>query len=128
MATLWLNILPMKHFFVAAAALILFLFTSCTEKTTFNEAGGNLPSNYIIVQRDGTFGPAMLTVASGSTITFVNNDLNAHQFMSNDTLSINTPRIEPGASYVFQNDTIYGAFPYKCILDTALRGTIIITP
>lgn len=101
---------------------------TCTKVTDFEGVGGDLPTNYITLQADGTFSPAILRVASGSSITFVNNDNEPHQLISADSLSINTGLIAPGRSYFFKKDTLIGTIPYRCVLDTNIRGTVIITP
>jgi plastocyanin len=101
---------------------------TCTKSADTEAVGGDLPTNYITIQADGSFSPAILRVASGSSITFVNNDNEPHQLRSADSVSINTGIIAPSRSYFFKKDTLVGTIAYRCILDTNIRGTIIITP
>lgn len=108
--------------------VISIALATCTKVDYYPEAGGNLPSNYITIQPGGSFSPAVLKVASGSSITFVNNDTKPHHIKSNDSVSIVTNIIAPNSFYLFKNDAITGSFPYRCILDTNIRGTIIISP
>jgi len=112
---------------------VIMLFISvalatCTKTTDFEAVGGDLPTNYITLQADGSFTPAILRVASGSSITFVNNDNEPHQLLSSDSVSINTGLIEPGRSFFFKKDTLVGTISYRCTLDSNIRGTVIITP
>jgi plastocyanin len=98
---------------------VIMLFISvalatCTKTTDF--------------QADGSFTPAILRVASGSSITFVNNDNEPHQLLSSDSVSINTGLIEPGRSFFFKKDTLVGTISYRCTLDSNIRGTVIIAP
>jgi plastocyanin len=108
------------------ATITLFACTKITEDVT--AAGGNLPTHYIVIEANGSFTPALLRVASGSSITFVNNDKKPHNIMSNDSISIRTNVIAPNGFFKFKNDTLVGIFPYKCLVDSNIRGTIIITP
>jgi plastocyanin len=112
---------------------VIMLFISvalatCTKTTDFEAVGGDLPTNYITLQADGSFTPAILRVASGSSITFVNNDNEPHQLLSSDSVSINTGLIEPVRSFFFKKDTLVGTISYRCTLDSNIRGTVIITP
>lgn len=107
---------------------ISVILATCTKVEYYPEVGGNLPSNYITIQPGGSFSPAALRVASGSSITFVNNDIKPHHIKSNDSVSIVTNIIAPNSFYLFKNQTLTGSFPYKCILDSNIRGTIIFTP
>ena len=108
--------------------IISISLAACTKNIDYPEQGGNLPSNYIIIEPGGSFSPLLLNVVSGSSITFVNNDTKPHHIISNDSISIITNIIAPKSFYFFKNDTLTGVFPYKCLLDASIRGTIIITP
>jgi plastocyanin len=118
-----------NNLFTSVLILGISIFlVNCTKVTEFEAAGGNLPTNYITLQADGTFSPAILRLASGSSITFVNNDNEPHKLVSADSLSINTGIIAPGRSFYFKKDSLIGTIPYRCTLDSNIRGTIIITP
>jgi plastocyanin len=107
--------------------LISLALATCSKHEGYLETGGLLPTNYVTFQANGSFSPVTLRVASGSSITFVNNDTKTHNILSTDS-TIYTNLIAPGASYFFKNDTAIGTFSYRCTLDSAIRGTIIITP
>ena len=99
---------------------------SCGKNETSKPAGGDLPTNYIMV-KDSTFTPSVLTVVSGSSITFVNNTGASHTVMSDDSATIKLVTIAPGSYYFYKKDT-FGTFPYHCTLHPNARGAIIITP
>jgi plastocyanin len=107
--------------------LVAIVLATCTKHDAYIESGGLLPTNYITFQANGSFSPVTLRVASGSSITFVNNDTKPHNILSSDS-TIATNIIAPGASFFFKNDNAIGTFPYHCTLDSAIHGTIIITP
>jgi plastocyanin len=120
----------MKYSLLISAIILIILisFGACTKNIYYPEQGGNLPSNYIIIEPGGSFSPLLLKVVSGSSITFVNNDTKPHNIISNDSISIITNVIAPKSFYIFKNDSLVGVFPYKCLLDAGIRGTIIINP
>lgn len=118
-----------RLFSVPLALVILIIsFYSCAKVEEFPDAGGKLPSNYIVIQADGSVSPSLLRVASGSSITFVNNDSKAHRIVSNDSLGFASGEIAPKAFHYFKNDALAGVYSYKCTMDTTLKGTIIFTP
>lgn len=117
-----------KIIFTSVSLIITILFAACTQEEDFKELGGNLPTNYIIIQADGSLTPSVLSVASGSSITFVNSDTKPHHIISNDSTSIKTNIIASKSFYLFKNDTLHGVFPYRCLLDSNIKGTILITP
>ena len=106
--------------------LLSIAIVSCDKNGISEPAGGDLPTNYIMV-KDSSFTPGLLTVVSGSSITFVNNTGIAHTVMTDDSTTIKMVAIAPGTSYFYKKDTS-GTFPYHCTLHPVARGTIIITP
>ncbi len=111
------------------AAIILFAITGCTKNEDFKAAGGNLPTNYITILANGKITPAILNVASGSSITFVNNHSKPHRIVSLDAdSSIYSTVIAPDSSFFFKNDTLIGSYIYKCTLDSTIAGVINIRP
>lgn len=120
----------MKHSKLFVLILVTaFIVNACTKHEGYIPAGGNLPTNYITVLPDGRITPASLTVASGSSITFVNTHNKPHRILSLDAdSSIYTTVIPPDSSFFYKNDTLLGTFAYKCVLDSTIRGTISIRP
>ncbi|RYY71870.1 MAG: hypothetical protein EOO13_01585 [Chitinophagaceae bacterium] len=120
----------MKHpKLLTLAFVITCLLNACTKHEGYTVAGGNLPTNYITVLPNGKLTPMSLSVASGSSITFVNNHSKPHRILSLDAdSSIYTTIIPPDSSFFFKNDTLIGTFSYKCVLDSSIRGVISIRP
>ena len=118
-----------KKYFAALIALTLLIIYSCTKHEAYSPVGGDLPTNYITVLPNGKIQPATLTVASGSSITFVNTHNKPHRILSLDAdSSIYTAIIPPDSSFFFKNDTLLGTFAYKCVLDSTITGRITIRP
>jgi plastocyanin len=70
------------------------------------------------------FSPSPVTVAVGSTVTFTNNDVAAHDARA-DNGNFSTPIIQPGGS---ANVTLSaaGSFVYHCSIHPGMVGTIVV--
>ncbi len=71
------------------------------------------------------FGPAELSVAAGTTVTFVNNDSAPHTATADDG-SFDTGTIEPGASATVTVDAA-GSFAYHCNFHPNMTATLTVT-
>jgi plastocyanin len=82
---------------------------------------GNLPP--------AIFSPDYLTVEQGTTVTWTNNDFNAHELTSSLPASTDFPvsqYVNPsGGSFAYQFDTA-GTFEYYCTIHPQMTGTIVI--
>ena len=86
---------------------------------------GNIPDN--TVQMSGmVFTPATLTVAVGTTVTWMNNDGVAHTSTS-DSGVWDTGNIPAGSSKTTTFGT-KGTFPYNCTYHASMgmRGTVVV--
>ncbi|HRD59087.1 MAG TPA: hypothetical protein PK504_13650, partial [Ferruginibacter sp.] len=113
----------------AACLIVSIIILSCTKHEAYSPAGGSLPTHYVTILPNGILQPTALTIASGASITFVNTHNKPHRILSMDAdSSIYTTIIPPDSSYFFKNDGLIGVFPYTCVLDSSIRGSIIIRP
>ena len=74
---------------------------------------------------DFAFGPAELSVAAGTTVTFVNNDSAPHTATADDG-SFDTGEIPPGESATVTLDTA-GTFAYHCEIHPSMTATLTVT-
>ena len=74
---------------------------------------------------DFAFGPAELSVAAGTTVTFVNNDTAPHTATADDD-SWDTGEIAPGASATVTFDEP-GTYTYHCDFHPNMTATITVT-
>ncbi|RYF90597.1 MAG: hypothetical protein EOO03_03325 [Chitinophagaceae bacterium] len=116
-----------KYFSAAFVALFALFFTACVKEHSFPQAGGDVPAEYILL-KPTVAGAALDTVASGAMLRFVNNDTKPHNLRSTDSVSIRTNIIAPNSFYELNTSGLAGVYAYQCILDTAIRGSIIVTP
>lgn len=68
------------------------------------------------------FGPASLSVAAGTTVTWTNNDTAAHTATADDG-SFDSSSIAPGATFSQAFDTA-GTFAYHCTIHPNMTATI----
>ncbi|MEP6615863.1 MAG: cupredoxin domain-containing protein [Ginsengibacter sp.] len=121
----------MKSRNITLSIFILFIsfVTSCGK--SYNPGTVNPPptgSNVASVTISGmTFSPATLTVKTGTTIVWKNNDGTAHTATSNDGSTFNTGNILAGYSGTAVVNTA-GNFTYHCQIHSNMTGTIIVTP
>ncbi|CAD5249581.1 conserved exported hypothetical protein [Bosea sp. 62] len=73
-----------------------------------------------------TFGPKLLTVKVGTTVTFENGDDIPHTVVASDN-SFRSKVLDTGDAFVF-TFTKPGDFPYFCSLHPHMQGTITVTP
>ena len=120
------------HLYYYLCLVLITGIYSCHKKDNiFEPQGGLLPTHYVSI-KDGSFSPASLTVANGSSITFLNGTTASHTLISDDSTTLHSILIAPDSSYFFKPDTattipvlIY--IPYHCIEHPTVRGTIILT-
>lgn len=113
-------------------AVIFSLIFSCSKTNeVFDAQGGLLPTNYININ-DSSFSPALLEVANGSSITFLNRSDIVHTIISADSTTIVTTTIEADSSFYVKPDTLSGSVPvyiyYHCREHPTATGTIILRP
>lgn len=112
-----------------AGFMVSLAICSCTKNESFTAVGGNLPTNYITILANGKLQPAVLNIASGSSVTFVNNHHKPHRFLSLDAdSSIYTSIIAPDSFFVYKNAGLAGNYLFKCTLDSSIAGIINIRP
>ncbi len=119
-------LMPPKYSLFLVCFLSSSLLFSCIQSGKPLPAGGQLPTNYIII-KDSSFSPNNVTVVSGSSITFVNNTSNAHTISSQDSNYLKPVKIESGSSYFFKRDTV-GDISYRCMTHPSVSGVIKFLP
>ena len=68
--------------------------------------------------------PNPVTIAQGTTVTWVNNDTVDHSSTSQNNVWA-SPTMAPGVSYSRTFGTI-GSFPYYCIFHPGMVGTVVV--
>ena len=119
---------------VVAAFAITLVVTACGDDTTTTTTGGVTTTgaatttaaaagNQVDIQ--GTaFHPGELTVATGTTVTWTNQDAFTHTTTSNDGFWDQS--LGNGETFQFTFDTP-GTYAYHCSIHSSMHGTIIVT-
>jgi len=120
--------------FWSACVIMLVLtcsFSGCTSArspptttpTTPATAGG---SNQIAI-KNFAFSPATLTIKTGTTVTWMNQDGAPHQVASDPgtPVAFTSESLANGASYQF-TFTKPGTYIYYCTIHPSMKGTIIV--
>ena len=111
------------------AFLLCFLSAvifSCNKGGMPEAVGGDLPTNYIILNPSG-FSPVSITAVRNSTFTFVNHSGRTAGIYSSDSMVINQQGIADNTSYLFRKDTL-GTIIYRLAGTPSITGSITITP
>ena len=111
-----------NYLIVGAIISLMFLVLSCYKnKDDYNSS----PSANTIAISSAGFSPASLTVATGSTVTWTNNDNMVHAVTTADG-SINSGDIAAGSSYS-KTFTTAGTFNYFDAQNNNMKGVLIVT-
>jgi plastocyanin len=70
------------------------------------------------------FGPASISVAAGSTVTWTNQDGTAHTVTADDG-SFDSGSLAPGATFSQTFDTP-GTYTYHCAIHSSMTGTVTV--
>lgn len=71
------------------------------------------------------FGPAELTVAAGTTVTWTNDEAGIPHTTTSDDGVWDSGTLQPGGSFSFTFDEP-GSYPYSCTIHPSMSGTIVV--
>ena len=118
-------------FFACAVLLILACFSAgcystpapapSAAATPAPAAGGNA-----IAIKNFAFAPSSLTVKTGTTVTWTNDDSAPHTVVA-DGGAFTSPQLATGSSYPF-TFTQAGTYTYHCSIHPSMKGTIVVEP
>jgi plastocyanin len=111
-----------SFFFIGALVVVIFLIVSCYKnKSSYNSPSGTSK----ITITSSAYSPASLTVVSGATVTWTNNDGTAHTVTTEDG-AINSGDIAPGSSYSKTFMTT-GTYNYHDAHNTNMMGVLVVS-
>ena len=88
-------------------------------------AGAPVAANTVSIQ-NFAFSPGDITVRTGTTVTWTNNDQEAHTVTATDH-SFSSPPLSPGDNYHF-TFTKPGTYHYLCTIHPFMTATVVVTP
>ena len=118
-----------RYLILTLLTFCLYMSTRCS-KSYNNNTGNNPPpgGTSVTVTISGmTFSPASLSVKTGTTVVWKNNDVSVHTATSDDGSTFNTGNIAVGYSGSITISKT-GTYPYHCTLHSGMTGTIMVTP
>ncbi len=104
-------------YFVALSVVALLMLVPA--------AGAQQDQNVIVSIQDFAFNPPNITVAPGTTVTWVNNDSAPHTTTADDEMW-DSETLQQGESFSFTFDTP-GTFPYFCEIHPMMRGSVTVS-
>ena len=120
---------------LACAILLILacLSPGCTSSQGPTQPAGTTPIPSgpadTITIRNFAFSPATLTVKTGATVTWINDDSAPHTVVSDDGAPVPfaSARLATGDSFQ-QTFTRAGTYTYHCSIHPSMKGTIIVEP
>ncbi len=106
-------------FCITACVAIVVLYACSKSSNNGNNGGGN---NVSI--KNFAFSVGSLTVASGTTVTWTNNDAATHTVTADDG-SFDSGNIAQGATYS-KTFTTAGTYNYHCSIHTSMTAKVIV--
>ena len=108
---------PINLLFCAAIATSLLTGASRADVPVAPEAK--------VMIADMSFSPRTLTVAAGTTVTWVNRDGDAHSVESRDKGFTSSPLLSTGEKYSY-TFTTPGTYAYYCAVHSSMTGKIVV--
>jgi plastocyanin len=135
LTALWETMISHFRVIFSSACLILLVlacsFSGCTSNqspaTTTPTTLTPVAELNTIMIKNFAFSPATLTIKTGTTVTWMNQDGVPHQIASDpgSVVAFTSESLENGASYQFTfNQT--GTYAYHCTIHPPMKGTIIV--
>lgn len=121
-----------RMIFCTACTVLVILFciaAGCNSSPTpsATTAPPASPGGNTITIKNFAFDPAVLTVKTGTAVTWVNNDGASHAIASDagSPAAFSSDTLSTGASFAF-TFTQPGTYTYHCSIHPSMKGTIIV--
>jgi plastocyanin len=118
-----------------AALLVMLLLASlsagCTSGQSPAQPAGATPvppaSANAITIKNFAFSPATITVKTGTTVTWTNEDSAPHEIASDagSPIAFTSTQLATGASFS-QSFAQVGTYPYHCAIHPSMKGTVVV--
>jgi plastocyanin len=123
---------PVRLLVVIAIVVVAGFVTACgsTTKAPSGSGGGGPSGGNSVTIKNFAFQPKTLTVKSGTTVTWTNDDSTPHTVQFADRSIPTSPDLSAGGGQSTYSHTFPapGTYPYICGIHTFMTGTIKVTP
>jgi amicyanin len=119
-----------KFLLITILAIALISISGCTQygQSGGSQTGGNQSSNQTansIEIKNFAFSPSTLTIKTGETVTWTNDDSTTHTITSDTGSELGSGSISTGQTYSHTFNTA-GTFDYHCSIHTSMKGKVIV--
>ncbi len=97
---------------------VLIITNSCSKSS-------DLPGANEVFMQGMAFTPSVITVSAGTTITWINNDLVAHNVTSDTPGVFSSGTLSSNESFSNLFNTP-GTFQYKCTIHPTMTGSVVV--
>ncbi|MBL0309685.1 MAG: cupredoxin domain-containing protein [Bacteroidetes bacterium] len=101
---------------------IFFLLAVVSLVACNSGQAGQAPRAYVVEIKDMQFQPAILTLSKGDTVTWVNEDIVAHNVTQKDAAWA-SPTLPPEATW---QKVINSSDPYYCSIHINMKGELVV--
>lgn len=108
---------------ICLTAIILFACSKSGSGYGSSNNGGNSTGNSVSIA-NFAFSASTLTVASGTKVTWTNNDATTHTVTADDG-SFDSGNIAPGGTFS-HTFTTAGTFPYHCKIHSTMTAKVVV--
>ena len=124
-----IQIFNMKRriFFLVFIIFCVCVYTRCSKSTNYNNSNPPPVTTATVNINGMAFSPSTLTVKTGTTVTWKNNDATTHTATSDDGSTFNTGNILSGYSATALVSQT-GTFTYHCNIHSTMTATLVVTP
>ena len=112
-------------FGLATIVLTAFALTAGTGAILAESSGGNPAGGAAIKIDNFSFGPATITIAAGSTVTWTNNDDVPHVVTSDDNKMFKSKALDTDDHFSF-TFTKPGTYNYYCAIHPKMTAKIVV--
>ncbi len=112
-------------FILSLVCVFVFVgFYACNKSdNSYGNNGGNGSGNTVSI-KNFAFSVGTLTVASGTTVTWTNNDGTTHTVTADDN-SFDSGNIPPGGTFSHKF-TSAGTVAYHCSIHTSMKASVVV--
>ena len=110
---------------VVLVALLMFLPSNNVDMVKENTLPKTELSGSVITIVNFAFSPATITIESGTTVTWINEDSVGHTVTSDSGSELDSPLLKKSEVYTHTFNTP-GTYQYYCAPHPAMKGTIIV--
>lgn len=105
--------------------ILAVLISGCTGQKTVTKTDNMTEKPNSVVIKGFAFDPATITVAKGTTVTWMNMDSASHTVVAAGN-AFSSGNLNNGQSYEHTFDET-GTFEYKCVIHPSMSGKVIVT-